>query len=681
VLPDTSTHSRRHGATLRRGTGLVAFAALAAFAATQLACGGNDAPAAGSKNVIVLGFDGLDYDLTQKLMDEGRMPNFARLTKEGTWQPLGTSVPPQSPVAWSDFITGMDSGGHGIFDFVHRDPETMLPYLSTSKAADAKPPMELGECSIATGGGEMQLLRYGTPFWEVLEERGIETSILRMPANFPPSEKATRELSGMGTPDMLGTYGTFSFYTSELFFDRKVNGGEIYEAWPEDGVVHGQLFGPDNPFVREKKKATADFQVHVDPESPVAKLVVGSEERILQVGEWTDWVPVELDLGKCALVTGSTKLPAMARFYLQSLTPEFELYVSPLQIDPVSPAMPISYPADYAAHLAEATGRFYTQGMPEDTKALNGKIFDREEFLAQAKLSRDEMVAQYRDVLADFTGGLLFYYMGTADQVSHTMWDTLDPGHPAYDPAEDAKYADVIPAIYAELDAMVGYTLENMPENTTVVVMSDHGFASWRRAFHLNSWLRDNGYLTPKDPDLEEDPGFFANVDWSRTRAYGAGINGLYVNVAGREKEGIVPAAEREAVMRELREKLLAIIDPATGLPAITRVYIREQDFHDRGHLEVGPDLVIGYAEGVRCSGESAMGELTKEVIEDNLEDWPGDHLMDHTTVPGILLTNRPLGKPVTTLRDLAGVILAELGVEGFPAREQAPARQQAAAK
>ena len=676
VTPRMGKPSRRRG-RIASLVAAVAVAAAAAAAGTLVGCNAGEAQTTG-KSVIVLGFDGVDFDLASKLMAEGRMPNFARLAKQGTWQTLGTSVPPQSPVAWSDFITGMDSGGHGIFDFVHRDPQTMLPYLSTSRAIEGDDAIELGKCKY-TLGGDVELLRHGQPFWELLEARGVRTSILRMPANFPPSGTATHELSGMGTPDILGTYGTFSFYTSELFFDREISGGEVHEAWPEEGIVRAQLFGPDNPFLAEKEKTTADFEVHIDPEQPVAKLVVGDEERVLKVGEWSDWVPVELAVGKCGLVMGSTSIPAMARFYLQSIQPEFELYVSPLNLDPLNPVMPISTPDDYATDLAKATGRFYTQGMPEDTKAMNGKILDRDEFLAQAKLSRDEMIAQYHHVLKGFRGGLLFYYLGTADQVSHELWDTLDPTHPAYDPAVHPKYADVIPKIYAELDALVGHTLDHMPPDTTVVVMSDHGFASWRRAFHLNSWLRDNGYLAAKDPDLEEDPGFYSNVDWSRTRAYGAGINGLYLNLQGRERDGIVPPAEREALMRELRAKLLAVVDPATGKPAITKVYVREQDFHDRGHLEIGPDLVIGYAEGTRCSGESAMGELTPEAITDNLDDWPGDHLMDHETVPGVLLTNRPLEKPAATLRELAAAILAEFGVERFPAG--GAAGEQTAAK
>jgi predicted AlkP superfamily phosphohydrolase/phosphomutase len=308
--------------------------------------------------------------------------------------------------------------------------------------------------------------------------------------------------------------------------------------------------------------------------------------------------------------------------------------------------------------------------MPEDTQALKGEMLSRAEFLAQATMVRDEEIAQYRYVLDRFRRGLLFYYVGSADQISHMLWDTLDPEHPAWDPVENPPLADALPEVYASLDAMVGYTLDHMPAGTLLVVMSDHGFTSWKRTFHLNSWLRDEGYLAVIDPNLEADAGFFTNVDWSRTRAYGLGINGLYVNLEGREKNGVVPPAERDALVAEIGRKLLATIDPGTGRPAVTRVYPREETFRDRGHLEIGPDLVVGYAKGTRCSSESALGELTREVFVDNLTDWPGDHLMDHTTVPGILLTNRPLGRPAPDLQSLAGALLAEFGIEGFPARD-----------
>jgi predicted AlkP superfamily phosphohydrolase/phosphomutase len=280
------------------------------------------------------------------------------------------------------------------------------------------------------------------------------------------------------------------------------------------------------------------------------------------------------------------------------------------------------------------------------------------------------MFEQYRHVLGAFERGLLFYYMGSADQVSHMLWDSLDPQHPQYDPEVHPAFADVIPSIYARLDEMIGLTLEKLRPEDTLVVMSDHGFTSWTRTFNLNAWLAENGYLVLGNPERRAAKGFFSGVDWSKSRAYGLGINGLYLNLAGREKNGVVAPGDRLALMREIHDKLLQVVDPATGGPAITKVYLRDEAFRDRGHEEVGPDLVIGYAKGTRCSGDSSIGGIADEVFEDNTDDWPGDHLMDHETVPGILATNRPLARPVANLRELAPAILAGFGVEGFPAAQ-----------
>lgn len=641
-------------------------AVLAGLAGSTAACGRTTDAAPPSKKVIVLGIDGMDYRLTKKLMDEGRLPNFSRLARGGgSFQALGTAVPPLSPVAWSDFITGMDAGGHGIFDFLHRDAETITPFFSTSKSTSEAPVLSFGKWQIP-GSGKIELLRHGTPFWEVLEARGVETAIFRMPANFPPSETASYEITGMGTTDIRGTPGTFSFYTSELFAfsGQDLSGGDVYEVDAFDNVVRASLYGPDNPFLKEPEKVAADFTVYLDPKEDVAKLVLGDEKRVLTVGEWSDWVPFEFPL------IPTQSIPAMARFYLRQVHPEFEMYVSPINIDPMNPALPVSFPGDFAEELAHHTGRFYTQGMPEDTKALSDGVFSREEFLAQAKIAGQEILDQYPYVLDTFDRGLLFFYTGNIDQVSHMMWRSLDPGHPAYDPAVDAKYADVIPKLYEEVDRLVGYTLEHMDKDTTLVVMSDHGFTSWRRAMNLNSWLRDHGFLAVKDPNLARDPGLYMNVDWSKTKAYGLGLNGLYVNLKGREKNGIVPPEERETVMREIRDALLATVDPGTGENPVTKVYFREQFYDDRGQLEIGPDVQIGYGMGYRGANESALGELTPEVFFDNTEEWSGDHGNDHTLVPGVLLTNRPLKKQAPGLEELAEAILAEFGVERFPARE-----------
>ncbi|MFQ5349199.1 MAG: alkaline phosphatase family protein, partial [Thermoanaerobaculia bacterium] len=275
------------------------------------------------KRVIVLGFDGMDHGVVTRLMDEGRLPNLSRLAEAGGFAPLETSVPPQSPVAWSDFITGMDAGGHGIFDFVHRDPDTMLPYLSTSRAETSDDCYGVGSWKVPAPG-EIELLRRGTPFWEVLEKNGVESWIVRMPANFPPSGSASYELSGMGTPDAVGSPGEFSFYTSELFaFEGEdITGGEIYPVDYWEGVAEATLYGPPNVCLPGKPRLSVDFTVHVDADEPLAKLVVGDEQRLLMVGEWSDWLPIYFPLPLA-------DLRVMARFYLKSVRPELELYVTP----------------------------------------------------------------------------------------------------------------------------------------------------------------------------------------------------------------------------------------------------------------------------------------------------------------------------------------------------------------
>lgn len=639
---------------------IFASAALLGFLLFSLACGEGSGPR--GQRVIVLGFDGMDYSLAKEFMAQGKLPNFSRLAEKGTFTYLGTSAPPLSPVAWSNFITGMDSGGHGIFDFIHRDPETMIPYLSTSLTRDPETFNLLG-LEVPISGGGTELMRRGQAFWEVLEDHGVETNILRMPANFPPTGTATRELSGMGTPDLMGTYGTFSFYTSELFPfpGKEISGGNVYEAWEENGVVETQLHGPANG----EEDLTADFKVYIDPVDPIAKLELGDEERILQVGEWTDWIPVDFE------VSTMSSIGAMARFYLRSVRPEFEMYVSPLNFHPDSPVETISTPDDYAAELAEATGLFYTQGMPEETKGLSEGVLTPEEFLAQAKIAGQEIAKQYEYVLDQFHDGLLFYYFGNLDQVSHMMWRSVDPGHPNYDAERDAPYAKVIEELYIEADRVVGYTLDEMGDDTQLVIMSDHGFSSWRRSFHLNNWLKENGYLAVRDPNLKKDPGFLFNVDWTRTRAYGLGLNGLYINVAGREKDGIVAESERRALMEEIKAGLLEVVDPVTGMPAITKVYSRD-DFEYQQEAAIGPDLVIGYAKETRGSNESAGGGVPQIMFSDNTEEWSGDHGMDHETVPGVLFTSKPMKKPATSLQDLAASILAEFGIDEFPLVDKA---------
>jgi predicted AlkP superfamily phosphohydrolase/phosphomutase len=618
------------------------------------------------RRVIVLGLDGLDFTLTRDLMARGLLPHFSQVAARGGFAPLGTSIPPQSPVAWSSFITGLDPGGHGIFDFVHRDAKTMTPYLSTTRTEPPSHFVSLGRWQLPLSAGRVELLRKGRAFWDVLGEHGIDTTIVRMPANFPPSGSAARELSGMGTPDLLGTYGTFSYYTSDRFASSgPVAGGTIYPVEVRDGVVHATLEGPDNPLRKRPEKVSADLVVHIDASKTYAKVVIGGEERLLRVGEWSDWVPVHFGLSW-------GQLRAQCRVYLKQISPAFGLYVSPLNIDPLSPALPVSTPAAYAADLARATGRYYTQGMPEDTKGLKAGVLTASEFLQQASIAADETERQYSYVLDRFTDGFLFYYFGNVDQVSHMMWRPMDPQHPAYDPVADPPYRLVVENLYREMDAVVGQTLSTLRADDLLVIMSDHGFASWRRAFNLNSWLRDNGYLALRPGRRRTgQAASFGDIDWARTRAYGLGLNGLYINLRGREVSGTVDHGARTALVREIGDKLLGTIDPRTAAPAVTRVFSRDEAYTLTGNEDIAPDLIVGYAKGTRASDDSALGGVAAEVIVDNQGPWSGDHCMDPDTVPGILLTTRPLRKPAATLRELAAALLDDMGIDRFPSTEK----------
>jgi predicted AlkP superfamily phosphohydrolase/phosphomutase len=596
------------------------------------------------------------------MLSEGKLPNLQRMAESGAFSALETSIPPQSPVAWSDFITGLDGGGHGIFDFLHRDSLTMVPYESTTLTEPPGRSLEVGRWQIALGGGAVVLMRQGVPFWEVLEERGVTTTIVRMPANFPSSGTASRELSGMGTTDILGTNGTYSFFTTA---PERLGGsptGDVQRAEIRRGILNASLRGPLNPFLIEPEDLRSEFTVYLDPVRPVVKIEIGDEEIILQEGDWSDWIPVEYPLPLFQ------KLRGMARFYLKEVRPEFQLYATPVNFDPLDPATPISTPDDFATQLAEG-GRYYTQGFPEDTKAISEGVFDEDEFLAQAAMAAGEIRRQYQALLSEFEDGFLFNYFGFLDQVSHIMWGATDPEHPAYDEARDAPYANVIEDLYMEADGIVGETLDRLEElggGGTLIVMSDHGFTSWRRSFSLNTWLEQNGYLTVQDRN-RRDLTFLQNIDWSRTQAYALGLSGLYVNLEGREAFGIVPPAERAVLVREITRGLLREVDPATDEVAITRVYSRDETYTDVGHAGIGPDLVIGFAKGVRSSDASAAGEIPAEVLTDNTGAWSGDHIMDHETVPGVLFSNRPLQVPAGSLKELAAAVLAEFGIEGFP--------------
>lgn len=602
----------------------------------------------------------MDPLLLRQFMAAGKMPHFTALAAGGGFLPLETSIPPQSPVAWASIITGSGPGAHGIFDFIHRDPATLTPFFSAAQVKAPEHNLRLGNWVIPVSAGKVELLRHGRAFWEYLDERKIPVTVFRIPSNFPPVPGHGRTLAGMGTPDLLGGYGTFSFYTDDpIFTPGPVSGGVVYPVQVSGDRITALLHGPVNSLRKDAPEITVPFTVDRDPTEPAARFTLPDTHFILRVGEWSPWMPV-----KFTFIPGLQSVSGICRFYLKQTYPQFELYVSPINIDPFNPALPISTPESYSRELARDTGYFYTQGIAEDTKALSSGLLNDEEYLQQARTVFEEQRRLFRHELARFRSGLFFYYFSSLDQNGHMFWRAGDPQFAAFDAELAAKHGGVIENYYREMDALLGETIEAASADTTVLVVSDHGFAPFRRSFNLNTWLVENGYLVLR-PGAAPGPGrdIFKDADWSRARAYGLGLNGLYVNLRGREKNGIVnPGSEAETLAREIATKLQAVRDPLDKQQVITRVD-RAAEAYAGPAAAQAPDLIVGYNRGFRVGWDSVLGGIPAQVLEDNTEPWSGDHCMDYTKVPGVVLSNRKILADKPALTDIAPTILAEFGI------------------
>ena len=643
------------------------FLKLGLGAASALALGGDGAPViravgrkATARKVVVLGFDGMDPHLVKVWMDEGKLPAFRKLAAAGGFSPLKTSIPPQSPVAWSNFIAGTNPGGHGIFDFIHRDPATYIPTFSASATTGASKTVRIGDIVLPLSGGAVVNLRKGRAFWQTLEEHDVPATIFKIPSNYPPSATKQRTISGMGTPDIKGYYGLFNYYTNEYreITQEAGGGGRVHEVYVIGNRVEAQLPGPTNSFRRESPETLVDFKVFLDPENPVAKIVIQDQEFILKEKEWSGWKKVSFGLIPTQSVSG------ICMFYLKEVRPKFKLYVSPINIDPANPALPITTPESYAKELAKRFGPFFTKGLPADTSALDNLILDEGEFLEQDDMVLRESVAMYEDELKRFESGLLFYYFSSTDQRQHMFWRLIDPQHPAYDAGLAAKYGNVIENIYVEMDRVLARTMERTGPDTTIIVMSDHGFNPFRRGFNLNTWLKESGYHKLVDDRRQTETSLFENTDWSRSGAYGIGLNGLYVNQRDREKQGIIAAgAEKDNLVRELARKLEEIVDPATGERALLKAYIAK-DVYQGPYVDQAPDIVLGFNRGIRISWQSPLGSFPKELFENNTQKWSGDHMSAAEVIPGILLANKEITSEAPALFDLTATILATFGIE-----------------
>ena len=717
---------RRPASALRLAASLALalFALLPLLAAPGVHAAESDSGSADPK-VIVLGFDGADAELARQWMEAGELPNLAKLSEQGGFAPLLPTVPSQTPVSWSTFSTGLNPGRHSIFDFLRRDTESYHPTFAAfdettttflwgddnglflglitagvlllllfallkvlrvrTLVAAAVAVVVALVGGVGIGYAATNLLpeerplavnrQQGETFWETLGAAGKRVRVIRVPVTFPPEEFSHGQLlSGLGVPDMSLRMGKPFYFTSELFFQPKAGGDfaiEVVELIDNQGTIGTKIKGPPNKLFPEGPDyIELPMDLVVAEDRSKLTIQVAGRSVDLAPGEWSEWVELPFEYNPVISMHG------IGRFHLMSLEPDVRLYLSPIQFDPenLPPIFDITAPAGFVDQLTKRFGRFKTQGWAIDTWSISEGTIDEEVFLEDVEhtvAKSEEMLFASLEELADWD--VLVHYFEFTDRVQHVMYRFIDPEHPLYTEEEAAEWGSSILDSYKRMDAIVGRTMEEAPEGTMILVVSDHGFAPWRWSVNYNTWLAKEGYLVlkgegPERANLEDlfDQGeFFVNVDWSRSRAYSMGLGNIYINLAGREGQGIVqPGEEYDALVAELQEKLEAYVHEETGESPVARVMSRDEAYGTYDPKLI-PDLFLANNRGYRVGWQDSLGIVAKEFIEPNADIWSGDHCSVYPPlVKGIFFSNQPLDAEEPYMADVPATILDLFGVD-----------------
>ncbi len=595
------------------------------------------------KKVIILGIDGFDPAVIRAMIKKGRLPNFAALADTGTFSSLHTSCPPQSPVAWSSLATGNNPGKHGLFDFLRRDPRSYLPDLGIFQQKTTFGPSPAFICPLRS-----------PPLWEILEEKGIPATVLKWPVTFPPAKSAANILCGLGTPDITGGLGAYTYYTTRRPGTTEEGREKVVTIEFSGNTAETEIYGPLVKGASDPERSGVPLTIQADEAQKKVTLSVQGRKYTLPENHWTPWIEMQFRVG---LVK---KISAIGRFYLNRITAPFSLYLSPLQINPAAPCFPLSQPANYAPFLQSRLGYFHTLGIPEDTKALTENRIDDNTFIEMCETIIREQEAMFWHELERFQGGLFAFVFFTTDRIQHIYWGTRDPRHPAYDETYAGQYQAIIEGYYRRMDENLGKLRRKLERDTLLIVCSDHGFTSFRKAVHINSWLVRNGFMKLHSPPLPSDKeggALFAYVDWSQTSAYAVGLNGIYINLAGRESKGAVQPSEYEKVVQKIKQEIENFTDPDSGQNVVITAYPSQDIYHGQ-YISAAPDLVLGFNRNYRMSWQSAIGGTPPSLLEENTGKWTGDHCVDPSVVPGILFSNRKLHTDNCRVTDIAPTVL-----------------------
>ena len=638
-------------------TGAVAILALPIRVLVRTLRGSQGYKKAKVKKLVFLGLDGLEPELVEKFLADGKLPNLARLRDSGRYSRLRTTFPALSPVAWATFATGTNPGKHNLFDFLNRNLRSYLPELSSSRVHQPRRTLRLGPWRVPLSRPSVELRRKSRPFWNLLGDEMVASTILRVPITFPPEPFQGRVLSAMCTPDLLGTQGSFQLFTTAPETGEFEEAGACYRLRAEGNGLTGELRGPANTVREDRAELRIPFRLAVERGKGRGVLTIDGRDFQLEPGQFTPWIQLKFRAGL------GIKLTGIAQFRLVAVEPHVRLYVSPIAIDPERPALPISHPGFYAAYLAKLLGRFSTLGLAEDTWALNERVLDEDSFLDQAEQICREREAMLESALERTKRGVLACVFDTPDRVQHMFFRYLDPDHPAHATNGNSfeRYSRTIEELYVRMDGIVGKTMRRIDDESVLFVLSDHGFKSFRRGVNLNAWLAREGYLCTKND--EPDVGYLRAVDWNRTRAYSFGLAGIYLNVRGREASGVVAPEDAESLSQQIAEKLTGLRDEQRDVTAVGHAYPKAS-VYSGPYTRAAPDVVVGYRPGYRSSWGVALGKVAGPLFEDNTKAWSGDHCVDPPLVPGVLFCNRDFEVADPGIEDLAPTALGLFGFD-----------------
>jgi len=461
----------------------------------------------------------------------------------------------------------------------------------------------------------------------------------------------------------------------------------------DEDVAQTELVGPPNPIVKQElrelrakspgaaaseleKMKVAELEAREDVRLPVtihwnkaaksATVAIGDSTIHLAEHQWSKWINLDFNINLLIRVHG------MAQLYLIGAGPELQLYISPVNWRPENPPAPISSPASLSADIFERLGPYRTLGWAEATWPLNEDRIDEKTFMDDLYRAFDDRAQVILQRIDTKQWDLLVGVIESTDRVQHMMWRLIDPTHPMYDKTLATRYGDSIERVYRRCDDFIGEVMARVGQTTPILIVSDHGFHSFRQSVNLNTWLVQEGFMAiqgqqPGDKKLQDlfagGGTFWENVDWTHTKAYAMGLGQIYVNLQGREGHGIVTPADSDAVQNALVGRLLTMTDPKTKARMIDAVYKRD-DIYKGPFLQNASELQVGLAEGYRVSWQSTLGGSPPGIVYPNMKKWSGDHgSYDYKQTSGTLISSRPLAGDHADIMDIAPTVLKYFGV------------------